>query len=536
MTSATMMSLAEAHALIARSLPAALLVGEGGVAVSRVHSDTRSLQAGDLFVALRGERFDGHDFLPQARAAGAVAALAERGLAEAGLPGLQVADSRIALGALAAAWRQRFDLPLIAVTGSNGKTTVTQMIASILRAWHGEGAFATEGNLNNDIGVPLTLLRLRQDDATWHRAGVIEIGMNHPGEIAPLAAMAAPGVALVNNAQREHLEFMADVASVARENGAVIAALGKSGVAVFPADDAYTPLWRELAGARRSLTFALDAAAGGIECEAAPQSRGTGPAALNSCSGSSLRRAAAGGIECEAAPQSRGTGPAALNSCSGSSLRRAAADIGARADWRQDHWAATLRTPEGACDVALRVAGRHNMKNGLAAAACALAAGCPLDAVRRGLEAFAPVKGRSQLQRITLAGRAVTLIDDSYNANPDSVRAAIDVLAALPGPRWLVLGDMGEVGDQGPAFHAEVGAYAKQRAIEQLWTAGTQSAAAARAHGAGRHFESVPALLAALVEAPAAASVLVKGSRFMKMEQVVAQLTAGPAVGDAHAD
>jgi len=471
MTTPTMTTLAEAHALIARTLPAALLVGDAGVAVSRVHSDTRSLQAGDLFVALRGERFDGHDFLPQARAAGAVAALGERGLAEAGLPGLQVADSRIALGALAAAWRQRFDLPLIAVTGSNGKTTVTQMIASILRAWHGEAALATEGNLNNDIGVPLTLLRLRQDASTWHRAGVVEIGMNHPGEIAPLAAMAAPTVALVNNAQREHLEFMADVASVARENGAVITALGAGGIAVFPADDTYTPLWRELAGTRRRLTFALDGAA----------------------------------------------------------------EVGARAQWRQDHWVATLRTPAGTRDVALRVAGLHNVKNALAAAACALAAGCPLDAVHRGLEAFAPVKGRSQVQRIALAGRAVTLIDDSYNANPDSVRAAIDVLAALPGPRWLVLGDMGEVGDQGPAFHAEVGAYAKQRAIEQLWTAGTQSAAAARAYGAGRHFESVPALLAAMAEAPAAASVLVKGSRFMKMEQVVARLVAGSTVGDAHA-
>ncbi len=468
---APMMTLGEAHAMLASALPGATRVGDAGVALHRVHSDTRSLQPGDLFVALRGERFDGHAFLPQARAAGAVAALAERGLAEAGLPGLQVADSRTALGALAAAWRRRFDLPLIAVTGSNGKTTVTQMIASILRAWHGDGAFATEGNLNNDIGVPLTLLRLRQDQATWHRAGVVEIGMNHPGEIAPLAAMAAPTVALVNNAQREHLEFMTDVASVARENGAVISALGANGVAVFPADDAYTALWRDLAGARRALTFALEGAA----------------------------------------------------------------DIGAQAAWRQDHWAATLRTPEGRCEVALRVAGLHNVKNALAAAACALAAGCPLEAVRRGLEAFAPVKGRSQLRRIVLTGREVTLIDDAYNANPDSVRAAIDVLAALPGPRWLVLGDMGEVGDQGPAFHAEVGAYAKERAIEHLWTVGAQSIEAARAHGAARHFAALPALLAALAEAPAAASVVVKGSRFMKMEQAVAALTAAAAAGDAHA-
>ena len=477
MTAATaataMMTLAEAHGLLASTQPSSLLLGDGRVALNRVHTDTRSLRPGDLFVALRGERFDGHAYLPQARAAGAVAALAEQGLTEAGLPGLQVADSRVALGALAAAWRQRFaGLPLIAVTGSNGKTTVTQMIASILRAWHGSGAFATEGNFNNDIGVPLTLLRLRQDHEAWHRVGVVEIGMNHPGEVAPLAAMAAPTVALVNNAQREHLEFMADVQSVARENGAAIAALGASGVAVFPADDAYTALWRELAGARRTLTFALE-------------------------------------------------GPA---------------DVGASATWRQDHWAVTLRTPEGDCDLALRVAGLLYVKNALAATACALAAGCSLEAVRRGLEFFAPVKGRSQVKRIVLAGRDVTLIDDSYNANPDSARAAIDVLAVLPGPRWLVLGDMGEVGDQGPALHTEVGAYAKARAIEHLWTVGAQSEAAAKAHGAARHFDAMPALLGALVEAPKAAAIVVKGSRFMKMEQVVAALAAGPGLVKAPAE
>ena len=449
-----MMTLAQAQAL----LPDAGLVGDGSVVFGRVHSDTRSLRAGDLFVALRGERFDGHAFLAQARAAGAVAALAEQGLAEAGLPGLQVADSRAALAALAGAWRRRMHLPLVAVTGSNGKTTVTQMIASILRAWHGDAALATAGNFNNDIGVPLTLLGLR----AGHRAAAVEIGMNHPGEIAPLAALAAPTVALVNNAQREHLEFMANVASVARENGAVIAALGADGVAVFPADDAHTPLWREIAGARRTLSFALDAPA----------------------------------------------------------------DVRGSADWQGDHWAARIETPAGRFDVALRVAGRHNVKNALAAAACALAAGCPLAAVGEGLAAFAPVKGRSQVQRVALGERAVTLIDDSYNANPDSVRAAIDVLAGLPGPRWLILGDMGEVGDQGPAFHTEVGAYAGARGIEHLWTVGAQSAAAAAAHGAARHFDAMPALLAALGTMPGASSILVKGSRFMQMEQVVARLLA----------
>jgi UDP-N-acetylmuramoyl-tripeptide--D-alanyl-D-alanine ligase len=455
----TMTTLARLYAL----LPDARLLGDPSITVARVHSDTRSLRAGDLFVALRGERFDAHDFLAQARSAGAVAALAERGLEAAGLPGLEVADSAQALMALAGGWRARLQLPLIAVTGSNGKTTVTQMIAGILRAWVGEAALATEGNLNNHIGVPLTLLRLRQDDCFCHRAAVVELGMNHPGEIAQLAAIAAPTVALVNNAQREHQEFMASVEAVARENGSVIAALPADGTAVFPADDAHAAVWRQLAGARRVLGFAT-------EC---------------------------------------------------------AADVTAKARWATDHWDVELITPAGRAAVALRVAGQHNVRNALAATACALAAGCPLEAVVRGLQAFEPVKGRSQLRRIVRGGTDVTLIDDSYNANPDSVRAAIDVLATLPGPRWLVLGDMGEVGDQGPAFHAEVGAYAKQRGIEFFWAAGALCRHAADAFAGARHFEHAEALIAALKQAPQAAAIVVKGSRFMKMERVVAALSEG---------
>ncbi|MDP3225248.1 MAG: Mur ligase family protein, partial [Rubrivivax sp.] len=245
-----MMTLAQAHAL----LPHSVLVGSGDIEVERVHSDTRTLRPGDLFVALKGDRFDGNDFLAQARASGAVAALAERGLGEE-VPGLRVPDTLAALQQLAAAWRARFHLPLVAVTGSNGKTTVTQMVASILRAWHPEGTLATAGNLNNHIGAPLTLLRLRQDDESWHRAAVVELGMNHVGEIALLAQLAAPTVALVNNAQREHQEFMSSVEAVARENGSVISALGAGGTVVIPADDPYSPLWRELAGTRRVLTF-----------------------------------------------------------------------------------------------------------------------------------------------------------------------------------------------------------------------------------------------------------------------------------------
>ncbi len=464
-----MMTLAQAHTL----LPGSRLIGDAATALLRVHSDTRSLRAGDLFVALRGERFDAHDFLAQAQAAGAAAALAEQGLAAAGLPGLEVVDTRVALGTLAAHWRRGMALPLIAVTGSNGKTTVTQMIAAILRAWQGDGAFSTEGNFNNDIGVPLTLLRLRPG---VHRAAVVELGMNHPGEIAQLAAMAAPTVALVNNAQREHQEFMASVEAVARENGSVITSLAADGVVVFPADEAYTPLWRALSGTRRVLTFA---------------------------------HGAQGATD-------------------------VAADVTADATWAGDHWSVALHTPAGDAALALYVAGRHNVKNALAATACALAAGCPLEAIVRGLEAFTAVKGRSQASRIERGGQRVTLVDDSYNANPDSVRAAIDVLAGLPAPHWLVLGDMGEVGDQGAAFHHEVGACTRSAGIESLWTTGALSAHAAAGYGAAaRHFDTVEALLAALSEAPLASSVLVKGSRFMQMERVVAALKSTPAVSSA---
>jgi len=479
--------LGELHAMLAARVPQAKLVGDAETVCRRVHSDSRSLRAGDLFVALRGERFDAADFLPQARGAGAVAALAERGLATAGLSGLEVPDALAGLQQLATAWRARLALPLIGVTGSNGKTTVTQMIASILRAWRGATAHATAGNLNNHIGVPLTVLGLRGH----HRAAVIELGMNHPGEIAELAAIAQPTVALVNNAQREHQEFMKTVEAVARENGAALSALPVDGVAVFPADDPYTPLWRDLAGARCVLTFALDDA----RCDAA-------------------------------------------------------ADLQAAATWAGDHWAVQMRSPAGEADLRLAVAGRHNVKNALAATACALAAGCPLADIVRGLQAFAPVKGRSQVELLHTPAGDVTLVDDSYNANPDSVRAAIEVLADLPAPRWLLLGDMGEVGDQGPAFHAEVGALAAERGIEALWCAGTlarhAAAACAAAGGATtvRAFDDTAALLQALGGAavrPVARSVLVKGSRFMKMEQAVAVLrerqpASGPAEPQGAAD
>ena len=446
-----MMTLSQAMAW----LPGATLVGAGATAVQRVHSDTRTLQSGDLFVALKGERYDANEFLAQAQSQGAVAALAHHSAMPPGLPGIEVDDTRVALGLLAAGWRSQFTLPVMAVTGSNGKTTVTQMIASILRAWAGDAALATQGNLNNDIGVPLTLLRLR----TTHRVAVVELGMNHPGEIEGLARMTRPTVALVNNAQREHQEFMATVEAVARENGNVIGALGPTGTAVFPAGDAFSGLWHSMAGQRAVLTFA------------------------------------------------DGDVPA---------------DVRGNGVWRHGAWQVSATTPAGALAFGLHVAGRHNVRNALAAAACALAAGAPLDAIARGLEAFVPVKGRSRAFSVAVERKDITVVDDTYNANPDSVRAAVDVLAELPGPRLLVLGDMGEVGDQGPAFHAEIGDYARERGIETLFTLGQQAVAMQ-----GTHFETMETLNAAvLAQLSSMASVLVKGSRFMKMERVIEAIAA----------
>lgn len=461
-TIAPVMTLQQAWALLQPRIPAARLVGDGATPLARVHTDTRTLQPGDLFVALKGERFDANAFLADARAGGAAAAIAHGGLEAAGSPGIEVPDSLAALGALATGWRAQFHLPLIGVTGSNGKTTVTQMIASILRAWQGEAAFATQGNFNNDIGVPLMLMRLRAS----HRAAVIEMGMNHPGEIATLAAMAQPTVALVNNAQREHLEFMHTVEAVARENGSVFDSLPADGVAVFPAGDTYTGLWQSRAMERpdrRTVTF------------------GDG-----------------GDVRC------------------------------AQATWERGAWAVTLATPRGEITTRLHIAGRHNVTNALAATACTLAAGAPLAAIAQGLRDFMPVKGRSRAFSVSVAGREVTVVDDTYNANPDSMHAAIQVLAELPGPQLLVMGDMGEVGDQGPQFHAEAGALARAAGIPRLFALGAQSVHAASAYGEGAlHFNEMAALLDAVRSAlPTVGSVLVKGSRFMKTEQVVEAIAA----------
>jgi len=423
-----------------------------------VSTDSRSLARGELFVALRGERFDGHEFLAAAAARGAAAALVVTGYRGTyPLPVAIVEDTKRALGDLARQWRARFTPALVAVTGSNGKTTVKEMLAAILRRHADERAvLATTGNLNNDIGVPLTLLRLRPE----HRWCAIELGMNHRGEIAYLASLAAPSVAMVNNAQREHLEFMGSVDEVAAENASVYDALPAAGIAVVNADDEHAGYFRSRAGARRVIDFGLRGAA------------------------------VSGGY--------------ALKGLS-SELR--------------------LRTPEGEANATLAIPGVHNVRNALAAAACAHAAGIELSSIAAGLSAFRPYSGRLQVKQ---AANGATVIDDSYNANPDSVRAAIDVLASCPAPTALVLGDMGEVGPHGPDFHREIGAYARSRGVTQLLGLGAASKHAVEAFGAGaEHFGDVDALVPAI----RGRTVLVKGSRFMRMERVVAALTGARTDG-----
>jgi UDP-N-acetylmuramoyl-tripeptide--D-alanyl-D-alanine ligase len=448
-------------------LPGARLVGDGAISVMRVHTDTRSVEPGDLFLALKGEKFDANTMLHEASKQGAAGLICHAGLAAAsypaGVPRIEVADTHAALTQLATGWRAQFSIPVIAVTGSNGKTTVTQMIASILQAAAGDNALATRGNLNNDIGVPLTVLRLRAQ----HRIAVVELGMNHPGEIEALAAIAQPTVALVNNAQREHLEFMHTVKAVAEENGSVIGALTASGTAVFPADDDFTALWADLAEPRRTARFALDA-----------------------------------------------TGHAQDLVCD-------------TAQWLDGAWSVQATGLGHTFTFRLHIAGRHNVKNALAAGACALSAGVSVDAVVQGLESFVPVKGRSRAVALAMADRTRTLVDDTYNANPDSVRAAIAVLAELPAPRLLVLGDMGEVGEQGPAFHAEAGAEAKAAGIEHFYAMGELAKSAVTAFPGAQHFASVEALNAAVLQQlPQVNSLLVKGSRFMRMERVVEAVCA----------
>ncbi|RZA31807.1 MAG: UDP-N-acetylmuramoyl-tripeptide--D-alanyl-D-alanine ligase [Lysobacteraceae bacterium] len=493
-------------AQLVAAIPGARLVG-GDVAFDGVSTDSRSAAAGALFVALKGETFDAHDFLAQVAGRGVAAVVVHQLPQGWTLPAIVVPDTLVALGRIANFWRTQFDIPVIGVTGSNGKTTVKEMISSILAAAFGEdGRLATQGNLNNEIGVPLTLFRL----GAGHRAAVIEMGMNHPGEIGRLAAIAAPTVAMVNNAQREHQEFMHTVEAVARENGSVLAALPAAGVAVFPGDDEYTGLWRGLANCD-VLTFGLTE-----ECDVSASYTSNGFGNQLSITTSFPRR------------RDNATGIIPPNSVE---PLAADANLDSRLRGNDDARGAG----QNSFTVTLQAAGEHNVRNALAAFASTLAAGIPVDAIVRGLESFAPVGGRLQRKQ---AANGAAVIDDTYNANPDSMRAAIDVLAAYPAPRILVVGDMGEVGTQGKEFHEEVGAYAQQRGIEHVLAFGelARNMVTPGASGA-RHYEQFDALLAALdstLGGNSNATVLVKGSRFMKMERVVQHLTGQTTIKDAH--
>jgi UDP-N-acetylmuramoyl-tripeptide--D-alanyl-D-alanine ligase len=429
-----------------------------------VSTDSRSAGPGDLFVALVGERFDAHNFIGEAKNRGAAAALVscEFSPERAGtdLPLIRVKDTRHGLGKLAAHWRTRFSLPVAAVTGSNGKTTVKEMIAAILRHAIGgekqadtpDSILVTEGNLNNDIGMPLMLLRLRE----WHHHAVVEMGMNHPGEISYLTRLAKPDIAVITNAGVAHLEGLGSIEAVARAKGEIFEGLNLAGIAVINADDEYAALWRALAGDRSRIEFGL----------------------------------------------------------------RAGADVTAR--YELDFFGARLmmNLPDGIEETELRVPGVHNVRNALAAAAVASAMGIGKAEIACGLNQFGGVKGRMQKKR---ALHGATLIDDTYNANPESVRAAIDVLAIAPGKKIFVLGDMGELGDGAATLHERIGAESRSAGIDKLFALGELSRYSVASFGRGaRHCASMEELIpeVAALLAPGV-TLLVKGSRFMKMERLV---------------
>lgn len=423
-----------------------------------VSTDTRAIHPGDLFVALKGQRFDGAAFAQQAIESGAAGVMLNIDAVTQAVPSIRVADTRVGLGQLAADWRSRLTLPVIAITGSNGKTTVKEMTAAILRLESGsaEAVLATEGNLNNDIGCPLMLLKLRPQ----HRYAVLEMGMNHPGEIRYLSHLARPTVALVNNAQTAHIGHMGSLNAIAAAKGEIFDGLEADGIAIINLDDPHAEYWLGLNGGRQVLTFGIN-------------------------------------------PKADVAGTYEL----------------------LDADSLTIRTRAGEEAVfVMPVPGEHNARNALAAAACALAVGVKLQTIAAALSNFKGVKGRLQCKRALHGGR---FIDDTYNANPDSVLAALAVLSREAGHKYLVFGDMGELGEAAPAMHAQVGLAARQAGVERLFGLGDLSKEAVRAFGAGgMHFERIEELLAEVENALGPdVTVLVKGSRATRMERVVDSLT-----------
>lgn len=432
---------------------AAIAVGgksmDGNTIFTGVGTDTRHIHEGDLFVALKGPNFDGHEFVEDAFDQGAAAAMVSR--PDLGpLPHLQVDDTKEALGFLAAHWRRQFEIPVVGVTGSNGKTTVKEMIDSIMQqSRHG---IATEGNLNNDIGVPLTLLCLREAD----EYAVVEMGTNHPGEIKYLTDMAAPTVAVVLNAGEAHLEGFGSVEAVARAKGEIFDGLDEQGIAVINADDNCASLWRELAGNHKVITF-------GLESEA---------------------------------------------------------DIHAEYELGLLETSMHLETAEGVIDMSLPIPGKHNVMNAMAAAGAAMAAGAALNDVKAGLEKLKAVAGRLDTKK---GINGATIIDDTYNANPTSVAAGLEVLKRSPGECILVLGDMAELGRSSEEIHFRVGELARRVGVQRVFTLGEMSKKTVKGFGKGaRNYKNHEALIKEVQKhLNRDTTVLIKGSRLMHMERVV---------------
>ncbi len=441
-------------AKVLRAAGMSVTVQGADVLLDGVSTDTRSLQKGELFIALSGPNFDGNTFAEKALKSDAAACLLERDRGVA--PALIVDDSRRALGLLAQAWRRRFNLPLVAITGSNGKTTVKEMLASIFSR---KGrVLATRGNLNNDIGMPLTLLRLNPS----YDYAVIEMGANHAGEIAYLSKLAAPDVALITNAAAAHLAGFGSLEGVAQAKGEIYAGLVAGGCAVINADDAFAPLWHKImANKKQNL------------------------------------RCLAFGITANAEVQ---------------------------ASWPALDDRVKINTPEGGFDLRLALPGRHNLMNALAASAAAMAVGLDPASIQAGLEAMQTVPGRLQL-KTGLAGSRI--LDDTYNANPASMKAALEVLQDFSGRHFLALGDMGELGEDEKALHAQTGEQARASGVQCLYTLGSLSRMAAGAFGdKAQTFNSHRSMIDRLREDLAAdVTLLVKGSRRMRMDKIVHALS-----------
>ena len=418
-------------------------------------TDSRNIKGGEMFIALRGKHFDGHDFIDRARNGGATAAMVEADI-DTSLPQLRVHDARLAMGQLAGLWRNSFNLQLVAVTGSNGKTTVKEMLASILSLQ--APVLATVGNLNNDIGVPLTLFNIGAE----HRYAVIEMGANHPGEIAYLSRLARPDIAVITQCAPAHLEGFGSVEGVASAKAEIYTGLSGSGVVIINADDHYAQFWREQSRGLRQLSFGITSQAD-VSATAVHMDAGSG---------------------CH---QFR------------------------------------IVSENGAIEVALNLPGRHNVQNALAAAACALALDIPAEVIKAGLEQTQASKGRLQMKQ-GLAGAC--LFDDTYNANPVSLEAALTLVANRGGRHWLVLGDMGELGADAGELHLQAGERARELGFEKLYALGRLSSKAVVGFGRGaRHFADAGSLIKSLrQELTKDVTVLIKGSRAMAMENIVKAL------------